>query len=70
MKKMIFAALFGVAFLATSCDKEGGKCVCNYSVAGTEVKKQDIDLEGSNMTCAEYEESMKAVFDEIKCRAK
>lgn len=69
MKKLIFVALFGVALFATSCDKEGGKCVCTYKVGNLELKDQEISLEGTDLTCAEYEESLtKEGKSEVNCK--
>ena len=68
MKKMILAALCGVALIATSCDKEGGKCLCDYKVGKVEVKDQEVNLEGTDATCAEWEENLSGKYSEVKCR--
>lgn len=69
MKKLMTMALLVVALAATSCDKEGGECKCSYTVGNLELKDQEVDLEGTNLTCAEYEESMSGKYTNVKCRA-
>lgn len=73
MKKLMFLALFGAALTATSCDKEGGKCECSYTVTvgGLESKVDDVevDLAGTNMTCAEYEEGLTGKYSDVRCKA-
>ena len=65
---MFFAVLFGAALFCTSCDKEGGKCVCSYKVGDLSLKNQEVDLEGTNLTCAGYEETLSGQYTEVKCR--
>ena len=69
MKKMILATLCGVALIATSCDKEGGKCLCSYKVLDVTVEDKEVDLAGTDMTCAEWEENLSGEYSEVKCRA-
>lgn len=68
MKKMTLVLLFGVALLVTSCDKEGGKCVCDYKVGELSVTNQEVSLEGTSLTCAGYEESLTGKYSDVKCR--
>lgn len=65
---MMFVALFGVAMLATSCDKEGGKCLCDYNVGDVKVSNQEVNLEGTDATCAEWEEFLSGEHSNVKCR--
>ena len=69
----MLVALFGVAIAATSCDKEGGKCECTYTInvggIKSEVEDVDVDLAGTNMTCAEYEESLTGKYSDVRCKA-
>ena len=68
MKKMMFVALFGVAMLATSCDKEGGICLCDYKIGDLSMENQEVNLEGTDATCAEWEEKLSGEYSDVKCR--
>ena len=68
MKKLMTMTLLVVALAATSCEKEGAECKCSYTIGSLELKDQEVDLEGTNLTCSEYAESLSGQYTNVKCR--
>ena len=69
MKKFIISALVGIALTATSCDKVGGSCKCSYTVGNLQLVDQEVNLEGTDLSCSEYAESMSGKYSDVKCKA-
>lgn len=65
--KKIFAVLAVVAIAAvfTSCDKDGGRCKCTYTILGTEVS-QEYDMP-DDTNCKDFESTLDK-YTNVSCK--